>query len=175
MRIAWFLICGMLLMANANREELFVIKEKEIRVTGVTSIGKFECSYGNEKLSDTLYTRDQPKAKQLDFIIPVDHFGCGNFLLNRDFKATIKAEEFPICKVTVKSLSRGSQGFLSDLDVHLAGKELSLKDVVFRHQNNQLIGDVALSFGLLELTPPKKLGGLIQVEDKLSLQIIMGM
>ncbi|MCC5938185.1 MAG: hypothetical protein JJU34_12975 [Lunatimonas sp.] len=175
MRIAWFLICGMLLMANANREELFVIKEKEIRVKGVTSIGKFECSYGNEKLSDTLYTGNLPKARQLDFIIPVDDFGCGNFLLNRDFKVTIKAEEFPFCKVTVKSLSRNGQGFLSNLDVSLAGKDLSLKDVVFRHQNNQLIGDVDLSFGQLDLSPPKKLGGLIQVEDKLSLQIIMGM
>ncbi|WP_209331844.1 hypothetical protein [Lunatimonas salinarum] len=175
MRIAWFLFCGMLLMANTNREELFVIKEKEIRVAGITSIGKFECSYGNEALSDTLYTGDLPKARQLDFVIPVKDFGCGNFLLNKDFKTTIKADQFPFCMVTVQSLNRGREGFLSDLAVNLAGKELFLNDVVFKHQDNQLVGEVDLSFGVLDLAPPKKFGGLIQVEDKLSLQIIMGM
>ncbi|EON77104.1 hypothetical protein ADIS_2414 [Lunatimonas lonarensis] len=175
MRIAWFFIGTFLLLSSTPIEELFVIKEKEIRVKGVTSIGRFECAYGSEKLSDTLFTGNIPKSKHLDFVIPVDRFGCGNFLLNRDFRATIKAEEFPTCKVTVRSLTRKRNMFVSDLDVNLAGKQLFLDDVVFRHETNKLIGEVDLSFEMLDLVPPKKLGGLIQVEDKLSLQIIMGM
>lgn len=175
MRITWFFIAAILLVSNAPVEDVFVIKEKEIRVKGVTSIGRFECAYGNEELSDTLFTGISSRSKQLDFIIPVDQFGCGNFMLNRDFRSTIKAEEFPVCRVTVRSLTRQRDVFVSDLDVDLAGKSLFLDDVVFRYETNKLTGEVDLSFDLLDLVPPKKLGGLIQVEDKLSLQIIMGM
>lgn len=174
MRIAWLFILALLLAANTGRDELFVITEKEIRVKGVTSIGRFECTYGNEKLSDTLYLGNLPHGKRLDFVIPVEDFGCGNFLLNRDFKATIKADQFPECRVTVKSLIPKRGGFSSKMDVNLAGKSLSLDDVEFRLEKNRLIGDINLSFDELELVAPKKLGGLIQVQDQLSLQIIMG-
>lgn len=174
MRIAWFFILGMVIMANAPIEEQFVIKQKEINVKGVTSFGKFECSYGNEKLGDTLYTGEISKSKRISFVIQVKDFGCGNFLLNRDFKSTIKASEHPTCVVTLNSLNRQSQHFLSDIEVNLAGKDISLEDVIFTHKENQLTGEINLSFKQLDLVVPKKLGGLIQVDDKLILEIILG-
>lgn len=174
MRVAWFFVFGIFLMANAPLVEEFVIKHKEIKVKGITSFGKFECSYGNEKLGDTLYTGHFPKSKQLQFVIHVADFGCGNFLLNRDFKSTIKASEHPNCVVTVKSLDRQRQHFLSDIDVNLAGKKLSLEDVIFTHNDKQLTGKIHLSFDQLDLVAPKKLGGLIEVDDNLSLEIILG-
>jgi hypothetical protein len=174
MRIAWFFILGILITANTPVAEQFVIKQKEIKVKGVTSFGKFECSYGNEKLGDTLYTSDISKSKRIQFVIEVEDFGCGNFLLNRDFKSTIKASEHPTCMVTVNSLNRQRQYFLSNIDVNLAGKFLTLEDVVFTQKNKQLTGEIHLSFDQLELEAPKKFGGLIQVDDNLVLEIILG-
>lgn len=175
MRFAWFFILGVFLMGNVSKEELFVIKQKEIRVKGVTTIGKFECSYGNEKLSDSLYLGKLSESRQIYFTIPVEQFGCGNFLLNRDFRNTLKADQYPVCQVTVKSMERGDDRFFSDIDVSLAGKELEFKDMVFRQEGSKLVGEIDLSFEELELRAPKKMGGLIQVDDCLSLQIIMGM
>ncbi|HSI75539.1 MAG TPA: hypothetical protein VK957_06580 [Lunatimonas sp.] len=174
MRIAWFFILGLLILGNAPVAEQFVIKQKEIKVKGITSFGTFECSYGNEKLGDTLYTGEVPKSKRIHFVIEVEDFGCGNFLLNRDFKSTIKASEHPTCLVTVNSLNRQRQHFLSNIDVNLAGKFLSLEDVVFTQKNKELTGVISLSFDQLDLEAPKKFGGLIQVDDNLVLEIILG-
>lgn len=174
MRIAWFFILAIFIMANAPVAEQFVIKQKEIKVKGLTSLGKFECSYGNENLGDTLYTGEIPKSKRIQFVIEVDEFGCGNFLLNRDFKSTIKASEHPTCRVTVNSLNRQRQHFLSTIEVNLAGKFLSLEDVIFTQKNKELTGEISLSFDQLDLVAPKKMGGLIQVNDNLVLEIILG-
>ena len=174
MRIAWVFILSIFMVANVPIEEPFVIKQKEIKVKGVTSFGKFECSYGNDKLGDTLYTGDISASKRIRFIIEVEDFGCGNFLLNRDFKNTIKASEYPTCMVIVNSLNRKRHHFSSDIDVTLAGKYLSLKDVVFIQKDKQLTGEICLSFDQLDLVAPKKLGGLVQVDDDLILEIILG-
>src|SRR5690606_36580605 len=93
MPILW-LPFAFLLSVYPGQEKL-VILEKEITVSGNTSLGKFDCIYHVTGLKDTLSFMDNKSKDVFLFDIAVTDFGCGNFLLNNDFRKIIKAKEFP--------------------------------------------------------------------------------
>lgn len=174
MFIARLFILGICLVAALPANGQFVVNQQEINVKGITSFGTFECSYANELPGDTLYTGTLSNSNKVRFVIDVDEFGCGNFLLNRDFRNTLKAAIHPTCMVTVSSLIRRGPDFSSNIDVFLAGKYLNLKNVLFTKEDEQLRGTIHLSFEQLDLVTPNRLGGLIKVHDRLTLEIILG-
>ncbi|MEX2567823.1 MAG: hypothetical protein WD431_17885 [Cyclobacteriaceae bacterium] len=150
----------------------FVVQHKEIIVKGQTSLGSFECSYDNPFAGDTLFFESLiVENNSLDFLIPVDDFGCGNFLLNRDFRKTLKAEEFPLCKVSVTHLFQRENRIYGNIAIDLAGKHLTLKKVVFLQEKQMLQGSVQLSFDQLDLEAPNRMGGLVKVEEMIELLI----
>lgn len=170
MRMVLIVFCALLWMGSHVRDT-FVIQHKEIIVKGKTSIGSFECSYDNEQVGDTLFLENHPVDRMVDFIIPVKDFGCGNFLLNSDFRTTLKAEKYPICLVAVDRLIRKNSQIFGDVSIELAGKEMELDHVVFDLIGDRLQGKVQLSFKQLELVAPSRIGGLIKVEEILDLEI----
>ncbi|SHN09637.1 hypothetical protein SAMN04488057_106201 [Cyclobacterium lianum] len=171
MRIASLLICSLLWMGSLQKETL-VIQQKEIIVKGKTSIGDFECSYDKEQIGDTLFIGPMnTTARSLNFTIPVREFGCGNFILNGDFRRTLKADQYPVCEVRVLRLFKGQSNLYGDLSIKLAGKRLMLDKVMFDKSQYLLAGKVQLSFEELELETPSRLGGLVSVEENIDLEI----
>ncbi|EPR65508.1 hypothetical protein ADICYQ_5429 [Cyclobacterium qasimii M12-11B] len=149
-----------------------IIDQTEIIVKGKTSIGSFECSYESQTESDTLFFDNKsPDTTSLDFEIPVSAFGCGNFLLNSDFKRTLKAEEYPICLVSVNKLRRGSRKIYGDIYLQMAGKEIVLEKVVFHQLKEGLQGTLYLSTEELGLDASSRLGGLVKIEESIELEI----
>lgn len=171
MRIACLIGCCLFFLGS-NMPKSFLIHHKEIIVKGQTSLGSFECSYDNPLAGDTLFfERQVVENNSMDFLIPVADFGCGNFLLNRDFRRTLKAEEFPFCKVSVNRLSKGQNHIYGNISLDLAGKQLVLKKVVFHQGDEKLHGNIQLSFDQLDLKAPDRLGGLVKVDETIELQI----
>jgi hypothetical protein len=89
------LIVLLIFLYPSKEEREVIVTKKKIIVSGETSIGGFNCDFQKNKLKDTLYIDHQDKKTELNFEIPVKEFSCGNFLLNNDFRKTIKAEDFP--------------------------------------------------------------------------------
>lgn len=172
MRIALLIGCCFFLMGGAFEKNALVIHHKEIIVKGKTSVGSFECSYDSQVKSDTLvFDRQSRTTHSLDFEIPVREFGCGNFLLNHDFRKTLKAEAFPICLVSVNRLSRGSHRIFGDIYLQMAGTEMVLEKVVFQLLEGKLQGTLHLSTEQLGLDASSRLGGLVTVEEAIDLEI----
>lgn len=169
MRILWFsiLIISMVL----NKEELMVINEKSITVKGNTSLGNFECTYNVENLGDTLSFINNITKDQFRFDIPVGEFTCGNFLLNHDFRKTLKSKEYPKAYVKVTNLKKNRKNYTCDLYLDIVGKNLIYPDFKLRDNGTSLNGDLILDFDHLELEPPSKLGGLIKVDELLNLSL----
>ncbi|WP_162340789.1 hypothetical protein [Cyclobacterium salsum] len=171
MRIALLLGCCYFLMGAIEKNAL-VIHHKEIIVKGKTSVGSFECSYDSQVKSDTLiFDSEYPKAHSLDFEILVNDFGCGNFLLNNDFRKTLKADDYPLCLVSVNQLTRDSQQILGDIYLQMAGTEMLLEKVVFQLLEGKLQGTLHLSTEQLGLDASSRLGGLVTVEESIDLEI----
>ncbi|AFL85210.1 hypothetical protein Belba_2666 [Belliella baltica DSM 15883] len=157
-----------------SSEKKLIIKEKTISVSGQTSLGSFKCDYLNQGFKDTLFINSAQSREPIVFDIPVHEFGCGNFLLNKDFRKTIKADEYPHAKVRVNNLQTKGKDYTCDVLVNIVGKRLHYKALHLSNGGKQLKGEIVINFDELGLEPPKKLGGLIKVEDKLALEIKLG-
>ena len=171
MRIALLLGCCFILIGAFEKNAL-IIGQTEIIVKGKTSIGSFECSYESLTESDTLFFDNRStEVTSLDFEIPVSVFGCGNFLLNSDFKKTLKAEEYPTCLVSVNKLRRGSRKIYGDIYLQMAGKDIVLEKVVFHQLKDRLQGTLNLSTEELGLDASSRLSGLVKIEEAIELEI----
>lgn len=170
MRILW-LLC-MSLMFPMTKNEL-VIMEKEIVVSGTTSIGDFLCSYYVNNQKDTLFMNKMASPADFLFEIPVSKFSCGNFLINNDFRRTIKAREFPSALVKVSRLRKNNENYTCDLFLEIAGKRMRFENFDLLNTGDKLCGDLVLSFDDLELDPPTKFGGLIKVDEHLYLSLAL--
>jgi hypothetical protein len=172
MRIAWILI-GTLFFSTPAREEVLIVREKTVTVRGNTSFGKFNCSLNKVNTCDTLFLGKTHKP--YGFILPVKSFGCGNFLLNRDFQNTLKADKHPEIMVEVLSLNQVRNQYHGNLKLKLAGATKMLYNVPFEQQTGKnchvLRADLQLQFSHFNLEPPKKLGGLIRVEEDLLISV----
>lgn len=172
MRVLLILL-GMLWMNREKPSELIITKQK-ITVSGQTSFGAFNCDYTQDGLKDTLVFNSTKKIKSLVFKIPVKSFSCGNFLLNKDFRSTIKAEQFPYTEVQVTNFKNENGQIRCDLSVNLVGKKLEFPNLPLQRCPGGLQTELRLSFERLELQPPNKLGGLVKVDENLDLQIFLG-
>lgn len=171
MRIALLLGCCFFLI-GAFQNKALIIDQTEIIVKGKTTIGSFECSYESQDKRDTLLFDSKSHAvASLDFEIPVSAFGCGNFLLNSDFRKTLKAEEHPICLVSVSNLQRGSQMLFGDIFLQMAGKDHVLEKVAFYQLDDKYQGSLNLSMEELGLNASSRLGGLVKIEESIDLEI----
>ena len=170
MRILWLLY--MLLIFPVAKDELVII-EKEIVVSGTTSIGDFVCSYYVNNTKDTLFMDNVASPANFIFEIPVSKFSCGNFLINSDFRRTIKAREFPSASVKVSRLRKNKESFTCDLLLEIAGKRMRFEDFNLFNTGDRLCGDLVLSFEDLALDPPTKFGGLIKVDEHLYLSLAL--
>ena len=166
-----YLIIAAILFSFAPSNEMLVITEKQIKVSGVTSLGKFTCDYCLDDAKDTLISNQTNSSGTLQFTIPVDEFSCGNFMLNRDFRKTLKSDDHPSARVRVSNLVKRENGYYCTLRLEIVGKELTFENFHLAKFSHKLTGKLMLSFGELDLHAPKKLGGLIKVDEKLTLQI----
>ena len=158
-------------------ESCLVIQKRSITINGDTSLGGFSCDYEISGVNDTLYFDNLPSSPY-SFTIPVEAFKCGNFLLNRDFRSTLKADEYPKVTVQVLSLEEKNKGFLTGcIKLSLVGKYKTLDDVEFCQSfvNNRQVLTANFVFYASEfkLEPPQKLGGLVTTSDKMNITVAL--
>lgn len=166
----------LLILSSPSQEEgELVILHQKVQVRGNTSLGKFNCDYIKEGSFDTLKVNNPKAGQALSFQIPIRSFSCGNFILNSDFRSTLKADQYPFAEVKVNNFRQKSGKIYCHLFLDLAGKRLEFPDFILEKRKEGLAGNLILDFATLGLSPPKKLGGLIKVEDQLDLQLLLGM
>jgi hypothetical protein len=172
MRILLVLI--LILLNPEVKEREVIVTKKKITVSGQTSIGGFSCDYSKDGLKDTLFIDVEGTAKEMIFDIPVRDFSCGNFLLNRDFRNTIKSEKFPTAKVKVSNIRSNYGHYTCDLSVTLVGKKIDFPSLVLKRVPEGLHANLVLGFNQLELQAPQKMGGMIKVDERLTLDFTLG-
>jgi hypothetical protein len=167
-----FLLAFILLPYTETKKEKLIIKSKSITVKGETTIGGFSCVYSLNGLQDTLVLQSNEK---IGFEISVKEFSCGNFLVNRDLRQTLKAEEFPKASVEAGDFSANSTHLECTIDLDIVGKKVKFNKVRLVETKKGLEAEMEMSFEELELEPPSKFGGLVEVEDKLSIRLVLGL
>lgn len=150
-----------------NEKEFVLLSTKTFSVKGSTSVGKFDCDY---KLStkDTLFLNQK---NGISYKLPVKEFGCGNFLLNRDFRKTLKEKEHPWVHITLSDVKKTANSYQYTLELILAGKKKTFSNLTLDPEKNGLKGSIDLKFSDFDLKPPSKLGGAIKVKEEVNISI----
>lgn len=150
-------------------KDYLLLSSRKFTVEGSTSIGSFTCKY-DFQAKDTLFLSSKNGLFQG---VPVREFGCGNFLLNHDFRKTLKAKEHPEVFIQLSEVRKHGDSYLYTLQLDLAGKRKTFQNLVLIKEGKNLTGDLELKFGDFDLHPPKKLGGAIKIKEEIKLSIVL--
>ena len=174
MRIIFILLIGSISLLPLKAQDFQVITGKSVHINGLTSFGTFACFYQEQQQTDTLVVNGQSESPLLDISLPVNEFGCGNKMLNRDFNKTLQSDDYPIIAVMVDEFIHEDGQYYSSIALDIVGKQLRMSDLPFvRNNKNQLIATFEISLSYFDIEPPKKFLGLLKVHETLKINLAL--
>lgn len=164
-------------------EKWLIDPESRLTIHGTTNVSNFKCMFDCLENSDTLeFSRDYRLAEihfsKSKMTIPVRNFDCGNRQISRDFWHTLKSEAHPNLDIIFRkfkgSVIKDNSSIEGVMDIVLAGttKRYIVKyQTSLRGENTVLLkGTQVVHFADFKLSPPKKMMGLIQVQENLEVE-----
>lgn len=162
--------------ARIERGKWVIDYNSQLLIHGQTNVNNFTCLINCYNSVDTLvYEQDQ---QHLIFgsnrmTIPVFNFNCGNSLITKDFRTTVKADNNPYLNISFVTLEQHTPTPLGILDITLAGVTKRVK-VKFTQEKKgdfiQLSGKHVVCFADFELQAPERMMGLVKVKDELKVE-----
>lgn len=167
----------------SNKVKWVVLNGGTLRVNGSTNINTFSCIVANNAPSDTLtLSLNKDGSELMTGNINLDLFGfdCHNPMMTLDLRKTLKAKDYPVMKINFLSLEKNpclkttQEAIKGWVNIELAGVikkyevdyKLSMDNMHVIH----LIGDRSVNFSDFNLTPPRKLGGMIKANNNLDVE-----
>lgn len=166
MGLVLFLILGsakpISLLIDPNN--IIIIDKLEIEILGNSTVGKFNCS-NSFSFRDTIYLNSNVK-NSLKSDILMNNFDCGNRIMNKDVKTTVKATQFPKSTVTITNIKSFGTNYKCNLNFRITDKTISYQNLILKNSKESLEGNVTINFSDIALEPPTKMGGIIKVKDE---------
>jgi hypothetical protein len=162
-----------------------IVKGGILSVTGNTNVNNFNCDISNYTNPDTIIidknSIDKMGIRMLGNInLDVGSFDCHHAIMTSDLRKTLKVKEFPNLRIKFLSLSKFpdlnvKQDILKGMvEIKLAGitKRFEVSYKLFMDGNNiiHLVGNQNINFTDFEITPPRKVGGMIKTDNKLAVE-----
>lgn len=173
-----FVLSGFVLLGQPNFGEATIseLQSSTLRISGKTNVAGFSCFF------ESAYFEDQKKiayCNQGDLILlrnaklklNLDGFNCGGKAINKDFRAMLHAEEYPVISLNFKQINRLADGLEALVSIAIAGQKhtytipVEFLDSDLKH----LKGILRLNIKDYDLELPKKLFGLIKIKDEISI------
>ena len=166
MGLALFFLLGnarpiSLFQANTN---IIIIDRLELEILGNSTVGKYNCG-SSLSFKDTIFLNSNTK-NSLKSEIPMGNFECGNRIMNKDLKTTVKATQFPKSTVTITNIKPSGTNYKCSLNFRITDKTLAYQNLLLKNTKESLEGIVAVKFSDIALEPPTKMGGIIKVKDE---------
>jgi hypothetical protein len=169
--------------ALAPAAQKWVISESSsLAVNGTTNINKFTCDIVAYDQADTLTLNRARADKDISLSgtigLKVQSFDCHNSMMTHDLRKTLKEKEYPrlyIHFINLKEfpeLTTHPSAITGMVNIELAGVtkrfEINYQVSVNDKKVIHLLGSRDINFSDFNLTPPRKLGGMIKTNDKLN-------
>jgi hypothetical protein len=182
------LISGFAVPQNVNsltETKKWVVNENSsLAVNGSTNINKFSCEIPSCDKIDTLTISTGKNSKDVelsgDVVLSIKSFDCHSSAMTHELRKTLKESEFPNLRITFLSLNKlpnlslRPEPITGLVDIDIAGVrkrfEVSYQITESAQKVIQLVGTRDINFSDFTLVPPRKLGGMIQTKDKLSVE-----
>lgn len=141
-------------------------QENFIKINGSTNINKFQCVNNKFKNDGGVYTFSEKNLPNI--VLKVADFDCGNRMMTKDFQKILNAEKFPNMTIRFISFIKNKVGINALVEVKMMDQSKRY-NIEFDIENNKLIGRKNVKFSDFNITPPKRMGGMIVVKDDLDL------
>lgn len=159
-----------------------IMKGGSLKVDGSTNINKFNCVIANYAKPDTLSLYKYAKKEVLPISgslkLDVQKFDCHHPIMTSDLRKTLKAKEFPTLTIRFINLNRYPDPDIKHdlvkgiVTIELAGVtrrlEVDYKFISGGENVINLIGTRQVNFSDFNIIPPRKIGGMIQTNDELT-------
>lgn len=159
-----------------------ILKGGALKVNGSTNINKFNCEITSYSNPDTVVIYRKPGDETIpvkgSLVLDIDNFDCHNPVMTSDLRKTLKAKTNPRLVVKFLDLQKypqltdGAEVIQGTVAIEMAGvsrrfcvdyKFQSLGDnVITLHASRQV------NFSDFNIVPPRKIGGMIQTDNQLS-------
>lgn len=155
-----------------------------LKVAGITNVNKFTCTILNYSNPDTLSFCRSANAAPVkvtgSVALDVQNFDCQNAIMTKDLRKTLKSQQFPKLVIKFMNLSKypdfnGQQEAIKGMvSISLAGSsrqyEVDYKVISENGKSLTLIGSQSVNFSDFNLSPPKKMAGMIKTNNALNVE-----
>ncbi|HLO80883.1 MAG TPA: hypothetical protein VK166_07995 [Chitinophagaceae bacterium] len=173
------LICFSSFQARNAAGSWVIERNSTLAIDGSSNINQFTCDIREYVKSDTLKSViDQARKKYFfsNSVLSVDlkRFDCHHKYITADFRKMLKTEEYPNLVIRFISLDEfHEQGIVKGLvDIELAGKkkrmEINYNCSHIGSNQLRLQGEKLMKFSDFELEAPRKIGGLIRINEEIN-------
>ncbi|MEH6659021.1 YceI family protein [Leeuwenhoekiella marinoflava] len=174
-----FVLSGSVLLGQPNFGEATIseLQSSTLRVSGKTNVTDFSCFF------DPAYFEPQKKiayCNQGDLILlrnaklelNLAGFNCGGKAINKDFRAMLQAEQYPVIILNFKQFNRVERGYEALVNIALAGQQhtYTIPVEIVAGDLKHLKGILKLNISDYNLELPKKLFGLIKIKDVIAIE-----
>lgn len=148
---------------SKNQTKVKITNKSEVSIKGKSNVNSFECKYDSDFIENDLQisiARNNNKIllEGAKIAIKSTGFDCAHKIITRDFKAILKAEEYPHIVINVKEINTIKENITAKLNVKIAGIEREyLVPVIFNSNTNNVKGQLKLNIKDFKLKSPKKL------------------
>jgi hypothetical protein len=150
-----------------------------LKVSGSTNINNFNCDINSYGRTDTIFVSKSVTAPlPLSGIIylNVQSFDCHNGIMTADLRKTLKSKEFPHLIIKFISINKypekAQEVTKGVVSIQLAGVtkqyEVNYRAAAASKSHIFLVGSQQVTFSDFNLTPPRKLGGMIKTNNELA-------
>jgi len=164
------------------RTKWLVQRTSTISIAGSTNVNRFCCQVNEYGHPDTI-TLTASGGSLGALAVDIADFNCSNRIMTGEFKKTLKYRQYPQLKIVFISLEKmpvfgaTTETVKGWVEVELAGIcrkfEVTYSSCRTDNENVELVGNRTFGFSDFGLTPPRKMGGLVRVNDKLDVQFTL--
>ncbi len=142
-------------------------QKNSVVINGWTNIGTFKCVNTNFQNSRSIYSFSGNKLPNIP--LEVVDFDCKNKIMTADFRKTLNHEKYPVLTIRFLNFSKSSATrFQATVEVKMMNVTRNYT-IEFSEYKDSLVGNKRLKFSDFNITPPKKMGGMVYVKDELDL------
>lgn len=160
---------------SKNQTKVKITNKSEVSIKGKSNVNSFECKYDSDFIENDLQisiTRNNNKIllEGAKLSIKSTGFDCAHKMITKDFKTILKADDYPHIVINVKEISTTKENIAAKLNVTIAGIDKEyLVPVSYNQNTNNVKGQLKLNIKDFKLKSPKKLLGMVVVNDNVDI------
>lgn len=181
--ILTMLFIGLGLTDPERETTVRVSPDSEVVIAGTTNVNQFNCKYNLEELELPVRLVYDEKKEQIQFKnaglkLANDCFDCGGKNINKDFRALLKSEQYPVVELKllyVDTPSNGQKKIGVGMEIKIAGvtRIYETKLDCELERNICVNGTLPIKLTDFGLEPPKKVLGMIKVDNEIKVNIAL--